>query len=209
LRHPPSLPVTLLVPLVALLAGCSSGSGETESRRPEPERSAERPTTTAAPGRIDLSKPIPGGSLHGTPRPPLENTGDDYVAIFESLDGNLRWLYENPDAALVSDLYVPGTAEHEAGVQNFQYLTDRGWRAADEGYRLVSVEVRDARPQVATLHVVDEFASERVVDATGNQVGEAKQHSAPQAWIVTLVPDSAGHWRIADWAPAEDEEVEL
>ncbi len=196
--------------MVVALAGCSGGGGGgSETQRDEPGRSAERPSTTAAPARIDLSQPIPGGSLHGTPRPPLENTGDDYVAIFESLDGNLRWLYENPDTSVVSEIYVPGTAEHEAGVQNFQYLTDRGWRAADDGYRLVSVEVRDAQPGVATLRVVDEFASERVVDALGKQVGDTKQHSAPQDWIVTLVPDSAGRWRIADWAPAEDQEVEL
>ncbi len=61
-------------------------------------------TTTAKPKvvRIDLSKPIPGGSLHGTPRPTLENTGTDYVAIFKSLDAQLRWQSENPDVAGVA-----------------------------------------------------------------------------------------------------------
>ena len=100
---------------------CCSGAaaGEVAARtrpaRDGGERSTERTTTTAAVNRIDLSQPIPGGSLHGTPRPPLENTGDDYVAIFESLVANLRWLSENPDPALISEIFVPGTPDTTTG----------------------------------------------------------------------------------------------
>ncbi|HEY3096085.1 MAG TPA: hypothetical protein VGK05_04555, partial [Acidimicrobiia bacterium] len=98
------------------------------------------PSTAAPPATIDLSKPIPGGSLHGTPRPPLENTGTDYVAILRSLIGNFRWLTENPDPAVISELYVPGTEDHDAWVAAFQDLASRGWRAADDDYYVVSVE---------------------------------------------------------------------
>ncbi len=73
------------VALVGVLAACSGGSGGGGGKA-SPTTS---PPTTAPPATIDLSKPIPGGSLHGTPRPPLENTGTDYVAIFKSLDGEL------------------------------------------------------------------------------------------------------------------------
>src|SRR5512132_563696 len=118
------------IALVGVLVACSGGSGGGGGKASP----TTAPSTTAPPATIDLSKPIPGGSLHGTPRPPLENTGTDYVAILKSLLGNFRWLTENPGAAVVSYIYAPGTAEHDAGVRNVQYLVDRGWRAADDSY---------------------------------------------------------------------------
>src|SRR5262245_663185 len=102
----------LAITLLGVLAACSGGTSE--GRHVSPPTTA--PPTSAPPPTIDLSRPIPGGSLHGTPRPPLENTGTDYVAIFKSLDAGIRWLAENPDPRLVSDLYVPGTAEHANGI---------------------------------------------------------------------------------------------
>ena len=73
----------LSVALLAALVACSGGSGG--SGRGSSSKGTAPPTTAPSP-TIDLSKPIPGGSLHGTPRPPLQNTGTDYVAIFKSLE---------------------------------------------------------------------------------------------------------------------------
>jgi hypothetical protein len=188
--------------LLVLVAACSSGSGE-RGRRPKPTASP----TTAPAATIDLSKPIPGGSLHGTPRPPLENTGDDYVAIFKSLDANIRWLTENPDPTVVSEIYVPGTPEHANGARLYQELVDKGWRAADEGYRLLSVDVVEVQPQVVSLRVVDQFDVERIVDTSGKQVGGGKPHSGPQTWTVLLSPDRSARWMVADWSPANGGEV--
>src|SRR5262245_8771478 len=127
----------LAITLLGVLAACSGGSGE--------GRHASPPTTaapsSAPPPTIDLTRPIPGGSLHGTPRPPLENTGTDYVAIFKSLIANQRWISENPDPALISDVYLPGTRGHDDRVAAYQYLVDHGYRWADEGYQLVSADV--------------------------------------------------------------------
>jgi hypothetical protein len=193
------------IALVGVLVACSGGSGGGGGKA-SPKTS---PSTAAPPATIDLSKPIPGGSLHGTPRPPLENTGTDYVAIFSSLDGTLRWLTENPDPSVVSEIYVPGTAEHDAGVQNFQYLVDRSWRAADEGYRVLSIDVIDARAEAVSLRVVDQFDVERVVDENGQRVGDGRVHSGPNTWSLLLTPDGAGHWKIADWSPADGGTVQL
>ena len=195
----------LAVALVGVLAACSGGSGGGGGKA-SPTTS---PPTTAPPATIDLSKPIPGGSLHGTPRPPLENTGADYAAIFNSLDGTLRWLTENPDPSVVSEIYVPGTAEHDAGARNFQYLVDRSWRAADEGYRVLSVDVTDARAEAVSLRVVDQFDVERVVDANGQRVGDGRVHSGPNTWSLLLTSDGTGHWKIADWSPADGGAVQL
>jgi hypothetical protein len=208
-----SVVVSAAVVAALVLVGCSSGgdgAGDAgDARRPEPERSAERTSTTAAPARIDLSEPIPGGSLHGTPRPPLENTGDDYVAIFESLVGNLRWISENPDPALLSQLFVPGTPGHDERVPAYQYLVDNGYRFADEGYHLISVEVIDVRPEVVSLRAVQQVELERVVDSVGEQVGEARPHGAPETLNFVLAPDSDGHWRIAGGDRISSAEVEL
>src|SRR6266540_32256 len=119
---------SVVVALYVLLAACSGGSdaggGKASAKTSAPASSTPPPT-------IDLSKPIPGGSLHGTPRPPLENTGTDYVAIVMSITGNFRWLTENPDPALISDLYVPGTHIHDLQQDVFRRLVQNGWRAAD------------------------------------------------------------------------------
>ena len=192
-----------LIALVAVLVACSGGSGGGGKASPR----TSPPSSSTPPATIDLSKPIPGGSLHGTPRPPLENTGTDYVAMFNSLDAGIRWLTENPDPALVSDIYVPGTAEHANGLHLYQELVDKRWRAADEGYRLISVDVVDVQPQAVSLRVVDEFDVERIIDESGKQVGDRKVHSGPQTWTVILSPDASGRWMVADWAATESGEV--
>ena len=195
--------ITLLGGLVA----CSGGSGS--GGRTSSPRSTAAPTSTP-PATIDLSRPIPGGSLHGTPRPPLENTGTDYVAILRSLIASFRWLTENPDTAIVSDLYVPGTAEHEAGVRNVQYLVDRGWRAADDAYFIVSIDRVDARSDAVSLRMSDSMDVERIVDRSGKQVGEGRPRDPKvKVWSVLLSPNESGRWRIADFLPAQGDSVSL
>src|SRR5215216_3770298 len=186
------------VALVGVLVACSGDSGGGG----EKASSTTSPPTTARPTTIDLSKPIPGGSLHGTPRPPLENTGTDYVAILKSLTGNFRWLSENPDPALISDIYVQGTRVHDLQLDVFQRLAQNGWRAADDGYRLVEVTPLDTRSEAVALCVTDQFDFERIVDSNGIQVGEGRAHSGPVTWSVLLSVDSSGKWRVADWSPA-------
>jgi len=192
----------LAVALLGVLVACSGGSGGGE-RRSSPATTGA--STSAPPATIDLSRPIPGGSLHGTPRPPLENTGTDYVGILTSLTANFRWLTENPDLALLSELYVEGTDTYDFQASFFSALAQRGLRGADDGYRLLSAEVVDARPDVATLRVRDEFTFERVVDDQGNQVGEGRPRKpAIKTWNVVLNSDATGHWRVASWTEVAD-----
>jgi hypothetical protein len=205
-----SVVVSVAMVVTVALGGCSSSGGGSETRREQPGRSAERTTTTAAPARIDLSKPIPGGSLHGTPRPPLENTGDDYVAIFESLLANFRWLTENPDVATLDGLFVPGTEAHTFQVEFFTELVGNGWRSADDGYYLVSAEIVDARPGAVSLRFSDAFDFERIVDANGAQVGEGRaREPSVKTWNALLASDSEGQWRFADVTPSEGGTVQL
>jgi len=194
------------VALVGVLVACSGGSGG-DGEKASPKTS---PATTAPPATIDLSKPIPGGSLHGTPRPPLENTGTDYVAIFKSLIANQRWISENPDPALISDVYAPGTPGHDTRVQAYQYLVANGYRWADEGFRLLSVDVIDAKADLVSLRVTDGLEFERIVDAAGNQVGNTRpRNPATQDRTTLLSRDGTGRWRIADVSPSGGGTVQL
>ena len=192
------------VALVGVVTACSGGSGGGGGKA-SPTTS---PPTTAPPATIDLSKPIPGGSLHGTPRPPLENTGTDYAAITRSLIANLRWISENPDPSLISEVFVPGTPGHDERAAAYRYLVDNGFRWADEGYRLISVDLIDAKPDVASVRVNQELAYERVVDASGNQVGTTRSHSGPET-LTYLLALSDGRWRIAGGNTSNDSVVQL
>jgi hypothetical protein len=209
--HTPSRFLVGVVTVAYALVGCSSGGSGGDDARKRPERSAERtPSTTAPSTRIDLSKPIPGGSLHGTPRPPLENTGDDYVAIFESLDAQIRWLGENPDPALIPEVYAPGTEDHDLGLTNFHFLASNGYRWADEGYQLLSVQVIDVRPEAVSIRFSDSMEFERIVDTEGNQVGEIRPRSPKvKNWSALLAHDAEGRWRLADVAPEGEGTVEV
>jgi hypothetical protein len=183
----------LAIAAAAVLVACSGGSG-TGGGKASPKTSP--PSSTTPPATIDLSRPIPGGSLHGTPRPPLENTGTDYVAITRSLIGNLRWISENPDPSLISTVFVPGTPGHDERAAAYRYLVESGYRWADEGYRLISVDVVDVKPDVVSIRLTQELAFERIVDAAGNQVGQIRPHAGPQTLNYVLALSDAG-WRIA------------
>jgi len=84
-----------------------------------------------------------------------------------------------------------------------------GWRAADDGYFVVSAEVVEVTAEAVSLRVSDSMEFERVVDAQGSQVGEGRPRDPRvKTWTVLLVPDGAGPWRFADWQRV-DAEVEL
>ena len=193
------------VALVGVLAACSGGSGGGGGKA-YPTTS---PSTTAPPATIDLSKPIPGGSLHGTPRPPLENTGTDYVAIFGSLTANFRWLTENPNPSVLSELFVPGTPPHDQRASAYQYLVDNGYRWADEGYQLLDVQVVDAKNDAVSLNVVETLQFERLVDASGSQVGDLRPRGSPETVAVVLSRSADARWRVANSSRVDGSEVQL
>jgi hypothetical protein len=192
-----------------VLAACSGGKGDDRAEPRPTSPTTAAPVTTVPPASIDLDHPIPGGSLHGTPRPPLENTGDDYVAITRSLIANFRWLTENPDPAVISELYVPGTADHDGLVRAVSELVEKRWRAADENYHIEALEVVDARDTLVSLLMRDAMTREVIVDEGGQLVGEGRPRvPATATWSVLLAASPLGEWRVAEFSPT-GAEVEL
>jgi hypothetical protein len=186
----------------ALALGACGGGSRSGGGSAEPPATTEVPATTVPPVRIDVRTPIPGGSLHGTPRPALDNTGTDYVAITESLVGFLRWLAENPDPRIVKELYA---ATEMRGLQRGKItrLRDSGWHSADEGYHVLDVRVVDVTPGAVSMRITDAATVHRVVDASGRDIGEPLLAGGPRDWSVLLVLDD-GRWRIADARTAVD-----
>ena len=197
-----------LASLALGLAACTGGGGADHAVPESTGTTTTAPATTAAPATIDLDHPIPGGSLHGTPRPPLENTGDDYVAITRSLLGNFRWITENPSVPLLADVFAPGTPPHDNRVEAYTLLTAQGYRWADDGYRVADVQLIDVANDVASLRVDEELNYERVVDSAGNQVGDVRRKEGSSTLNI-LIARSDGRWRIAAATQLENPEVEL
>jgi hypothetical protein len=111
---------------------------------------------------------------------------------------------------VISDIYVPGTEDHASWVTAFQDLVNKGWRAADDGYYVVSVEAVDTQQEVVTVRVTDSMKFERIVESSGRQVGEGRARD-PQVrtFVAVLSRDSDGRWRLADYSPTGGGTVQL
>ena len=141
---------SLVIALVAALVACSGGSGGGREGLPQ-----DVPAHFVDPATDDRSEQAhPRRLAPRHPRPPLENTGTDYVAIFKSPIRNQRWISENPNPSPISDVSFRARRARQLRVSAYQYLVDNGYRWADEGYRLISVEVVSALPDAVTFRVV-------------------------------------------------------
>jgi hypothetical protein len=189
---------------IALLAGACTGASaareSTVSTGAPPRTIASTSTTSstaaATPHRTATRKRPARWNGDGTPPPALHNTGDDYVAIFQSLERSRRWLEgHHPDPALIPRVWVPGTTI----AAKFQRHLGELWRAhclwVDVGDRSVATVVSVLDGTVSLR--VDEYTSEvRLVDATGRVVDSAKQGPVLR-FVVLLSRDGTGHWKIA------------
>jgi hypothetical protein len=130
------------------------------------------------------------------------------VAITRSLIANLRWISENPDPALIAEVFVPGTPGHDERVAAYRFLVENGYRWADEGYRLISVDTVDSRTDAVSVRVTQQLDYERVLDAAGNQVGETRSHNGPET-LTYLLASNGGGWRIAGGSRGDGAVVQL
>ncbi|MFN8036930.1 MAG: hypothetical protein U0V73_13425 [Acidimicrobiia bacterium] len=152
--------------------------------------------TTIAPAHGNLVGPIPRGSLRGTPRPELHNTGTDYAAVFASLIYQFRWLTENPDGSLVSEIIAPGSRVDAGLGESIRWMEAHDQRSADAGYRLVSATVGGVTPDLVVLHTTEWFDFEDYVDATGRVVEHIPdERSFVRNWGIT--GDPVRGWKLA------------
>lgn len=140
--------------------------------------------------------PIAGGALYKKPRPALRNTGIDYLAVFTSLMEQFRWLTENPDVSIVSQVIAPTSPmDGDLGRLIREMATNR-LRSADEGYRLISAKVTDATSFTVELHVTEEFDSEVYLDSNGREIKRIPEQGQVLVRNYALNGNAVDGWRM-------------
>ncbi len=151
------------------LAACSGDDDETASAEaPATTTTAVATTTTAAPTTSTVPTPPttpPPYSFDGSvPAPPLINTGNDYAAIFESLDAYGGWLLaHNPDDAV-------GTRGIRA--RHVRLRTPAETRSRHASRTTCGSSMCVTRPRSTVVDVALPIVSLRVVES-----GERSRHS--------------------------------
>ena len=155
-------------------------------------------TTSPAPTRVRPAgvRPVTGFD-DTTPPPALHATGTDYPAILRSIEGYRYWLRaHHPDAALVPQVYAPGTAGFPLLAGDLRYLRTRGQRAIsiDDHFRYTTASVHGS---LVTLRGHEVLTEDRLVDRAGRVV-RVIPYPAPLDFVMIMIRDATGRWRLAD-----------
>jgi hypothetical protein len=178
--------------LVASLAACE-GAGTRDVVEADQARvatsstSSPRPTTAS-----ERSLPYSFSSE----RPPIiENSGDSYEAIAQSLLDFVDWLNTHrPDFALIGRAVAPGSNIRDAAREQFEILNR---------HQLRFYEVEDGRPALDVLSVHSATVSLRytqhlrkqvLVNRRGQVVDERRVKKATTSYIVVLVRRDDDRW---------------
>lgn len=205
-----------------LIAACSNGGHDRAATVLRVARAATPPSTSSATSSVTAGAsapiaaratpaedvvavphttgnaigPIAGGAWYQKPRPALRNTGTDYLAVFTSLMEQFRWLTENPDASIVSQVIAPTSPmDGDLGRLIREMATNR-LRSADEGYRLISAKVTDATSFTVELHVTEEFDSEVYLDSNGREIKRIPEHGRVLVRNYALNGNAIDGWRM-------------
>jgi len=195
-----------VVVVVALaLAACSGDDDEDASAD-----ASSRTTTTLAP-EPTITTTVAAPPLYSfdgsVPAPALNITGDDFDAIFRSLNAYLSWLYaHNPDAELVGEVAAFGSAQYDTIARDIDDVAGRGLRIYDDA-AVESVAVADTADGVVTLRVRYSGGRRVLIDETANVVDDTS--FAPLEQIVLLSASPSAQWRVASISNSDGDSVEV
>lgn len=151
------------------------------------------PTVTA--GTDTSVAPTTGATLPppvGSPPPPLDLTGDDLSSVALQILAFRSWLLANPDPALTSEIFVPGSPGFETFRAELTELSDAARVVLFEGFRptVTSVLVFGA----AQVDVALAFDARIVYDAeTGESLRSEPGATLPVRLSLERGPDQ--RWR--------------
>jgi hypothetical protein len=197
--------------LVALLlSACAAPDSATPPPLSTGRASAEaRPPVAEARdgGRATGTTPPEGGSAarysfdRSVPPPRLENRGDDYPAIIESLAQYWAWVDgHDPDLAHVPELAAPGTIAETAARTEFGHLARHDQRLYDVMDGPSWTEVVDARPGVVSAWYFQRLVNKTIVERSGRVVHRTLFPSPVTRFevLIVKVPDGPdGRWLFA------------
>jgi len=189
--------------MVALTcAGCSGGGdASADASTTVPEVVETTVATTTFPSSTSTTT-VPLYSFDGSvPPPELVNTGDDFDAIYRSLDEYGNWLLaHNPDVALIGNIVPVGTEYFKTYEDDLAILNREGLRlylAPSDAERIDLVDLVDEFASLLVTHVEADLV---IVDSAGAVVDRARVPRRLRS--VLMVRDGAGYWRLVSLEPA-------
>jgi hypothetical protein len=217
--------VALIGAAVLLVAGCGEGGRAPRlggkavappavATTTPPRHTAPAPRSSA-PQRASGSSPVragrppwPGGDT--TPPPNVVDGGNDYVAIWYSLDGFRIWLEQHhPDPKLIPRVWVRGGSLASAFENELSDLASHHARWIDINERF-HVRVASVTDHQVTLLVDEQGDGDRAIDDAGHVILSRLQRRDAH-YVVLMDRDAEGHWRLVSAATriTNDTEVHL
>lgn len=189
-------------------AGCSGDDDASADASSTTTAAPAATTTTQAPATTTTTVPPPYSFDGSVPPPPLEITGDDFDAIYRSLDTYANWQYaHNPDTNLVGEVAAPGSPQFATLTDDLAQLSESNLRFFDEGSIVESVEVADTGDDIVTLVVVYAAGRGVAVDSSGTVLDDDSH--GPIRQISLLSVDAAGRWKYNSNTISNDDPVEV
>ncbi len=185
----------LALTLLAGLAGaaCSDDSDGEAAATTTTTTVAERTTTTTPEPSTTTTTVAPG-----TPPPELIQTGDDLVAIVQSLHAWSQWLSTAPDLALLPQIAEPGTQAYSALEQVLVRLEEAGYRWDREQEILTDI-LLDSQPLPAIAIISATAISNPdalLLDQNGQVIRALENPAPPTRLEYTMVLDQEDTWRL-------------
>lgn len=198
--------------LVIALAACSGAADNADTPNAD---SVPRTTSTTAPPETSTTVPqpttttsMPLYSFDGSvPPPPLINTGDDFDAIYRSLDAYSTWLYSHNPEGEIGAIIPIGTDYYATYADDLGALRAQDLRLYDLTESVARVELVDRAAMVATLRVTISAGERTLINSSGAIVDTAQTPESD--YIALLVTDPSGIWRMASLTPADNDRLEI
>lgn len=185
--------------LLLATAACGGGgevAGSTTSTAPDPT------TTTAATdaGSTTTTADGPTTSTIDPDAPPaLVQTGDDYVAILQSLHGYIQWLGMHPDPALVGTIAVPGSPDFLDLTDSLTALSNAGARWDQPQESLSDFVLTTQTDSVAIVSAIATTnRSARALDGSGQVLATAEGGPLAARLAFQLRQGPDGLWRLEE-----------
>lgn len=119
------------------------------------------------------------------------------------LDARRSMAFAAGDAALLAQVYAPGSAALAADTEQLQALLAAGVTARGLRLTVVAASVEQTSPGRVVLAVRDLIRPYQLVDGQGKPLAE-RVGRGERDWLITLVPATQplGEWRIESVEPA-------
>jgi hypothetical protein len=192
-----------------------SGTGAAVASTSTPPTSAVQRERKSAPPRARASTSAPAGGApwpggDRTPPPKVVDQGNDYVAIWYSLDGYRTWLEQHhPDPALIPRVWVTGGSLAVSFQKELSELAAHHARWVDINER-AHARVASVTDHEVTLIVDEHNDGDRAIDDAGHVI-RAELQPFVAHYVVLMDCDAEGHWRLVSAATqiTNDTEVRL